>query len=96
MMIGVNGERVSHYFSAEMEGEEEGEVDTQPVERGNTWEGEEGEEEEGGGGRGRGIGGGGSGHTACGNTWEEGEEGEEEVEEGEEEGEEGGEGGRVV
>ena len=57
MMIVVNGERVSHYFSAEMEGEEGEEggeggrvvrgyvVDTQPVERGNTWEGEEGEEE---------------------------------------------------
>ena len=26
MMIVVNGERVSHYFSAEMEREEEGEV----------------------------------------------------------------------
>ena len=25
MMIVVNGERVSHYFSADMEGEEEGE-----------------------------------------------------------------------
>ena len=25
MMIVVNGERVSHYFSSEMEGEEEGE-----------------------------------------------------------------------